>query len=202
MTMTPFQINMARGLVLPVAVRKRWHRWLVVYVFVSAIVCGTAFRRAVVHVETLKGEQARLDLEEQRFRAQRSGVRDLREYAGALSVRLAGCVDRMEAIDRFQTTGQHVAPLLLGLSVALPQGMEIGRFDIGVDGVLAFEVYVPADRRIEESVSPPRLIALWQKEPMLAGRIESFKTENSERERVGGQNVLSWRFVAKLSGGG
>lgn len=198
--MTPFQINMARGHVLPLDVRRRWHRWMLVYVFVAAVVCGTAFRRAMTHMEEIRVEKARLDAEEKRFRDQRTGIGSLPAYTKLLTERFSQTVDRLEAINYFQTSSHQVAPLLLGLSVALPQGMEIGRFEIAGKEKLAFRVYIPADRKIEESVSPPRLIALWQKEPLLAGRIKLFTTENSERERVGGQNVLSWHFTATLSG--
>ena len=198
--MTPFQMNMARGLVLPLAIRKRWHRWLMVYVFVATVACGVAMHQGLDRVTTLNEERIDLSKGEHQFQLKRSGVIDIGAYARDMSARMDECVAKLDAVNRFQTAGHRTTPLLLGLTVALPQGMEIGRFEIGEGREIKFEVLVPVDRRIEESLSPTRLIALWGKDPGLAGRIESFKTENSERVRVGGQTVLNWHFSATLAG--
>lgn len=199
--MTPFRMNMARGLVLPLGVRKRWHRWLLLYIFIATLVCGTAARQALERVSEWNEMRAKLLKEEFQFQSSRKhGMKNLGVHAFQLAGQFDACVSRLEAINRFQTLGHRTAPLLLGLALPLPPGMELGRFEIGPGGELKFDVHVPADRGVEESLSPARLTALWGKEPLLAGKVESIKTENSERARVGGQSVLNWRFTATMVG--
>lgn len=197
--MIPYQINMARGLVLPLMVRKRWHRWLLVYVFVAAIVCGTALRQAFNRVAALNEQRIQLSCQEHEFQSSRGSQWDMGSHMQQVVRQLSSCEARLEAINRFQVTGHRTAPLLLGLAAALPAGLELGRFETGNGREIRFEVLVPAERRVDESLSPAKLTVLWGKEPLLAGKIESFKTENSERARVGGQSVLSWHFTATLS---
>ncbi len=190
---------MARGLVLPLAVRKRWHHWLMAYVFVAAVVCGTAARQAFNRVAALNEQRSQLSCEEHQFQSARSRQIEMGSYVHSLVKQYDACVDRLDAVSRFQSAGHRTAPLLLGLATGLPEGMELGRFEITGGKEIKFEVFVPADRRMDESLSPAKLTVLWAKEPLLSGKVESFKTENSERVRVGGQSVLSWRFTATLA---
>lgn len=198
--MTPFQINMARGLVLPTGVRKRWYRWLLLYILVATAVCGTAARQALDRIAELNKERASLAQKEFRFQSSRKQVRDMGLYASRLQGQLDDCLARLEAINRFQTMGHRTAPVFLGIAMALPRGMNLGRFEMTGGSDLKFDIDVPAGRHAEGGISPTQLIALWGQEPLLKGRIETYKTDDSERVEVGNQSVLSWRFTAALAG--
>lgn len=200
--MVPYNINMARGRVVPASVRKRWYRWLLAYFVVALTVAGVSVAFVTSDLVDLNLRRVGVERAERRFLGARAGVRNLADCLRSLSQDMATCQDRLEGVANFQGAGRRTAGVLLGLVEPLPVGLDVGQVEIdAAGGRVSFEVHAPAGRQIDEASAPPHLITLWSASPWLAGQVSRLTAEKSEHVRLGGQDLMSWRFTGVLGGG-
>lgn len=199
--MVPYQMNLAEGRVLPLATRKRWRNWLVAYLLIVLVVLGWGVGTLTRKCVELFHQEERVTLMERKFLGERTGSVSIEKHLAKLSQEMAVCENQLAAIDRFGKGECHAAGIILGLVNVMPPGMELSQVTIdSAAATLGVEVYVPTENKSEEAMTPPRLISLWNAEPLLAGRANHFTSEKSERVKTGGQDILRWRFSGVLLG--
>lgn len=199
--MVPYQMNLAKGRVLPLATRKRWRCWLIVYLLLVVVVLGWSVGELARKCFALSHQEERIRLMERTFLSQRPGSGSIETHLGKLSREMMACESQLAAINGFSQKECHAAAIILGLANVMPPGMELSQVTIdNAAATLGVEVYIPSETKGNEAVTPPRLIALWNAEPLLAGRVNHFTSEKSERVKTGGSDVLRWHFSATLLG--
>jgi hypothetical protein len=81
----------------------------------------------------------------------------------------------------------------------LQAGVELGNIDYDAEArKMHFEVVMPATLKVDDKLSPTHLVAMWEREPLLVGRLTQIEVENSERVRRDGMEMMCWRFSASL----
>jgi len=199
--MVVYQFNLAREKVVPIEVRKRLRRWIVVYYAVAGLCLFLVIYALVRDALAVDSARASLAHEEKLFVQARPGAASAGAYMRGLAREMAGLASELDAVKRFQNLERNDAAVLLGLAEPLPAGMELGRVELdGAGGQLRFDVYGPMEQKIEDAMAPPHLISLWEKHPLLAGRVSQVASENSERVRVGGREMMCWHFTGTLLG--
>ena len=199
--MVPFQMNLAKGRVLPLATRKHWRRWLIVYLLLVLTVLGWSVAVLTRRCVELFHHEERVSLMERQFLGERPGSVSVEKHLGMLSREMAVCESQLATLDGFWKKECHAAAIMLGLETVMPSGMELSQVTIdNAAGTLGVEVYVPSENKSDEPMTPPRLISLWNSEPLLAGRVNHFTSEKSERVKIGDQGVFRWRFSGVLLG--
>lgn len=199
--MVPYQMNLAKGRVLPLATRKRWRCWFMVYLLLVVVVLGWSVGTLSRKCFELFHQEQRISVMERTFLSKRPGSGSIENHLGKLSRKMTACESQLAAMDRFSKKECHAAAIILGLANVMPAGMELSQVTIdNAAATLGVEVYLPSETKGDEAVTPPRLIALWNAEPLLAGRVNHFTSEKSERVKTGGSDVLRWRFSATLLG--
>ncbi len=124
------------------------------------------------------------------------------DHIRRLGQEMATCEAQLGAIASFRKGDYRAAGVILGLTKVMPDGIDLGNLSLdGTASRMECEVYLPAGLKVGDSMTPPRLISLWSTEPLLAGRINHYTSEKSERVMIDGQELMSWRFSGVLSGG-
>jgi hypothetical protein len=200
--MVPYQMNMARGHLLPLETRKRWLRWLAVYFLIVLVALGVSVGSLTRTGIAIFNQQDRVRAMERQFLDDRPGVVSVGAHRQRLGQEMAVYESQLGAIASFRKGECHAAGVLLGLMNVMPDGLDLG--NLSLDGTatrMECEVYLASGLKMGDSMTPPRLISLWSSEPLLAGRINHYTSEKSERVVIDGQEVMSWRFSGVLSGG-
>jgi hypothetical protein len=200
--MLPYRLNMAKGQVIPLAQRRLWFRWLMLYFAITLVVLGFCVSVLTHDILGLRRQRGVLEVQERQFLAQRGGGASVERHAAKVCHELNHCSEQLDSLSGFYDREFPPAALLLGLANVLPTGMDLG--EVGIDataGRLTFLVYVPVGRQIVEAETPPNLIGQWSVAPLLAGRVSGLTAEKSERLNRGGIEVLGWHFTGALKGG-
>ena len=197
-----YHLNMARSQVLPLDKRRQWIRWLLVYLVVAVLAIAAVAHRVTLSLVGLSNECHRVDQQERTFLQERSGYTSMEDCQDKTRARLIGLTTQVEALSQFRNTGKPVAGILLGLAESLPAGIELSRASLdGAGGAVSVDVYVPVGLKLDEGLSLPAVITLWEKSPLLANRVRRMTSENSEHARLDGHDYLSWRFSGAMEGG-
>jgi hypothetical protein len=197
-----YEMNLARGRVIPLSTRKRWRGWLAVYFLLVLLVLGGSVGYLTRTRIVLANQEERMAASEQTLRNQWPDNESVADHMRRLSREMDVCEGQVKAIDTFRRGDSRAASNLLGLVNVIPAGMSLGHVTIDSAGAkVGFDVYIPPTRKDEESMTPPHMISLWTKEPLLAGRVSHFVAGKNERVKIGGQDMLSWRFSGSLGGG-
>ena len=201
--MVPYQMNLASGRVLSLATRKQWRRWFMVYLLFILAVIGGAVGMLTRNCVVLARQHDRICLMERNLLNERPGVVTIGGHLEKLSREMADCESQLGAMDNFRKAECRASAVILGLVKVMPSGMDLSQ--VSIDSAVAtigVEVHVVADLlKNGEGMTPPRLIALWNAEPLLVGRVNHFTSEKSERVKVAGNDVMRWRFSGTLLGG-
>ena len=200
--MVPYQMNMARGHVLPLATRKRWRRGLAVYLLLVVAVLGGSVALLTLHGIELSNLEESLRLRERELLNQRPGFANAGEYMRKLGREMAVCESQLNALNGFRAGECRAGGIILGLVNVMPAGMDLGQVSLdGAAAKLGCEVYVPIGLKNGDLMTPPYLISLWSSEPLLTGRVSRFTSEKSERALVDEREVMKWRFTGVMGGG-
>lgn len=70
----------------------------------------------------------------------------------------------------------------------------------GETGKLGIDVVLPADFKGYENLSPPKLVIVWEKEPLLMDIVARISVETSEQVKLLGMKLSCWRFSASVGG--
>ena len=199
--MTTYQLNMARGFVMPLESRKKWLHWFFAYLVLTCLVIVWVLYDVIQRVNLAQTQRDALRQQEERFLAGHPEHKTIPECNKALNAMVAVALRDVKAVAAFEAGEFNVAGVLLGLAEPLPQGLTVGSFDYDSDSrKVGFEIVMPASLKLDDKVSPPQLIAMWEKEPLLAGHLVQIENENSERVKRNGTEILSWRFSAVAGG--
>jgi hypothetical protein len=107
----------------------------------------------------------------------------------------------MEAILNFGQAQGRIASILMSLIEPLPTGLTLGSVCYDGDSKkIIFDVIMPLSLNLDGKVTPPKLVILWEKQPLLSKFLSEVEMENSERVRLGGQDAMSWQFSAVMGG--
>lgn len=197
--MVPYHINMARGFVLPLEVRKKWLSWFMGYLFVSSVVIALVLYRVI---ETSRYWHAKRDVvarQEAKILSGVPGYAKLADYKVAIQGKVVSSLREADALVEFERNQARAARVILGLAEPLPAGVTLGNVDYdGEARKINFEVVMPATLKMDDKFSPTHLVAMWEREPLLVGRLMQIEVENSERVRREGAEMMCWRFLATL----
>lgn len=200
--MVPYQINLARGRVLPLSARRRWRGWFAVYFIVMLVILGVSVALLTRTRIVLANQEERIVANEQRMQATWPGHVDVLDRIRRLNADMANCESQMAGLDAFRKGECQAGRVLLGLVNVMPLGMMLGPISIDAESAkLGYDVYLPANRKDEASMTSRNVITLWSSEPMLKGLASQITAGKSERIKVGGQDMLSLRFAGMLGEG-
>ena len=197
--MLPYELNMARGFVLPLEVRKKWLSWFMVYLLVSSVVIAVVLFRVIESASYWHAKRDVLASQEVRILAGCPDYKTLVEYKGAVDGKVVAAVRETEAVVDFGQNKSRAGHILLGLAEPLPTGVELGTVDYdGEARKIRFEVVMPVTLKLDDKLSPTHMVAVWEREPLLAGRLTQIEVENSERVKRDGVEMMCWRFSASM----
>lgn len=199
--MVPYRMNMARGQVLSPETRQLCRRWLTVYFVAVLLVLAVSVGFLTHTCVALSRQQTRLELGERQFLAEHPDAGSVSACLRGLSREMTACEDRLKAVDDFRKGVCGAGAILWGLVNVMPAGMDLGRAGLDEAGAkLTYEVYVQEGRKRDDGMTPPKLISLWNADPLLSTRVRDLTAEKSEHVRVSGREVVSWHFTGTLGG--
>lgn len=197
--MLPYELNMARGFVLPLEVRKKWLRWFMVYLLVCSVVIAVVLFRVIESASYWHAKRDVLTRQEARVLVGCPDYKTLGEYKGVVDGKVVSALRETEAVVDFGQNKSRAGHILLGLAEPLPVGVELGTVDYdGEARKIRFEVVMPVTLKLDDKLSPTHMVAVWEREPLLAGRLTQMEVENSERVKRDGVEMMCWRFSASM----
>ena len=201
--MAVYEINLAKGRVIPANQRRIWYRVLFLYL----AVVGTVFAFLANHVtRDLLAALARREelpiLERQCLNECAAESGGILQYSRQLEAEMAWQADTLEAVQSVISRRTGVAQILLGLATPLPPGSSLLGADISSSTrELGFEVVLLEDRSAG-GLSPLSLINAWTRDPALTAEVTEIRSTNSQRSTLNGRGVLIWSFTGRLTGKG
>ncbi|MEI6516436.1 MAG: hypothetical protein WCO77_10680 [bacterium] len=194
-----YQLNMAREQVLSLEKRRRWFRWVFIYLTVAIVViAGVAYSLTGSMVD-LSARRVAMDEKERIFLKQHPEVKSVAEYQKKVTLELVGLSSSLDAVMQFKAQGQNSAAIVLGIAEALPQGVDLGRLALDGDGgTVKMDVYVPVALKRDVGLTQPSVISRWEGSSLLKNRIQQITSENSARVNLEGRDFLDWRFTGLL----
>lgn len=201
--MIHYRLNMAKGYVLPLEQRRKWLHWLALYLLVMAV--AIAFVLHLVITRSLHWH-AQYDFvvgQEYKLLMSHPQYKSVEHFKNALGAEVSACLRDLDCILKFGNDEQRIAAILLSLMEPLPVGLGLGAFHYdGGSRKVVFDILMPTALKQDEKTSPPKLVALWEKHPLLSRCFKQLEMENSERTRLGGGEMMCWRFSAIMGGSG
>ncbi len=198
--MVPYHLNMARGFVMPLEVRKKWLNWFFAYLLVCSVVIALTLYWVIESVSTWHAKRDALSRQEARVLAGCPDYKSLAQYKGAVQGKVVSSLREADALVDFDRNKSRAANVFLGLTESLPPGVELGAADCDPEArKLHFEVVMPVTLKMDDKLSPTTLVAAWEREPLLAaGCLSQIEVENSERVKRDGVEMMCWRFLASV----
>ena len=199
--MIHYQLNMARGFVMPLEQRRKWLHWVALYLLLMSFAIALTLSQVFRRTSYWKSQQAIVAAQEQRMLATHPGVPTIGAYKTILGKEYSACVRDMESIILFGQVQGRIAPILMSLIDPLPTGYSLGSVSYdGDSGKITFDVIMPLSLKQEGNITAPKLITLWGNQPLLSKKLSQIEMENSERIRLDGMAAMSWRFSAVMGG--
>lgn len=199
--MIHYQLNMARGFVMPLEQRRKWLHWVALYLLLMAVAIALTMSHVLTRVMYWRAQQGLVADQEYKILSSNSGFRTVADYRKALGEEYSACVRDMEAVMKSGQAQGRIASILVSLIEPLPPGLALGL--VNYDGEarkLSFDVVMPISMRLDGKITPPKLVSLWEKHPLLSKCLSHVEMENSERARAGGVEAMCWRFSAVVGG--
>jgi hypothetical protein len=202
--MAVFEINLAEGRVIPAARRHIWFCALLSYIAIAGLVFVFLANRLTRDLMAAREQREHLQLLENRYLGGRPQQdRDIIRYANAMGTAMDAYADTLETIDSMLTRRVRVAHILFGLTSPLPADASLFSVDLSADKrELVFEVLTPEERSSRDDITPPSLIAAWERNPDISRELAQITSVNRQRILLNGQGALIWRFTAHLAGKG
>jgi hypothetical protein len=200
--MVAFRINLIRDSALPPESRRAvfWAMfiylafWGLVMVWVAS--SGTRALLAV-HRERLGASGT-----EASFRAMHPGALDIAAYGRETGTQLQRAVDELDAVNVVRAKRLDLPRVLLSLTAPLPNEVNIVALDMDREKcTLVFDLVLPVGDA-GEVVDVSRLITVWNSDPVLVAEGRKVSSVRSQRQRVSGKIVETWRFTVAAAGGG
>jgi len=201
--MALFQINLAKGRVMPPASRAAWTWFLVAYLgLCGAVLAGlmNQVTRELIAIHEQRDELFRLEARVLKTCVP-EGTDDIVAYARQKSREMARSVDTLESIERILGRRPAVDEMLLGLAAPLPPSTCLGSLSLdGQKREIDFDVYV-ASERDGDGLVPPHLIALWALQTNLMSQVVAIESVHSQQAKLGGQVFNAWKFRCRIAEG-
>ena len=103
--MQMYQLNMAREQVLSLEKRRRWFRWVFIYLTVAIVViAGVAYSLTGSMVD-LSARRVAMDEKERIFLKQHPEVKSVAEYQKKVTLELVGLSSSLDAVMQFKAQG-------------------------------------------------------------------------------------------------
>ncbi|MEI6166323.1 MAG: hypothetical protein WCS52_03940 [bacterium] len=199
--MIHYQLNMAWGYVMPLELRRKWLHWVALYLLLMALAIALTLNQVFKRALYWKSQQTLVAAQEQKILVNHPGFRTIGDYEKMLGQEYSACVRDMEAILKFGQAQGRIASILISLIDPLPSGLSLGSVCYDGDSKkITFDVIMPLSLKQDAKITPPKLITLWEKQPLISKNLSQVEMENSERVRLGGQEAMSWRFSAVMGG--
>lgn len=200
--MNLYHINMARDYVMTFNSRRKWIRWLGLYLVLMGVVIAVVLYRITVEFMDYRAQQESLNVQSKRMMVAHPEFKTAEEYKSALIRRISGAGRDLNLVLAAEQTEIPLSRILLGLAAVLPGGVEVNRLEFnGETHKIGWDVVMLADHKRTDGLTPPRLVSMWEQEPLLSGCLGQFEVETSDRVKVNGVPMISWRFSAMAGGG-
>lgn len=194
-----YHLNMARGFVMPLELRRKWLHWVALYLVLMAAAIALLLHQVVSKIVFLRSQHSLSAAQEEKWLGAHPEYKTLDDYKKALRKEVSASVRDLDSILTFGRDQGRVASILLSVMETLPSELGMGALNYEVEtGKMDFEVFVPAALTLERKISPPMLVSLWEKHPLLSKSLTQIVMGNSERVRKGKGEVMCWRFSAVI----
>lgn len=200
--MVAFRINLIRESALPPESRRAVFWAMFVYLafwglaMVWVAYSGTRTLMAV-HGERLSASRA-----ETSFRATHPGALNIATYGRETRAQLERAVAELESVNIVHAKRLDLPRVLLALTAPLPNDVNIVALDMDREkGALVFDLALPVGGA-GEVIDVSRLITVWNSDPALVAEGRKVTSLRSQRQRVNGKVVETWRFTAAVAGEG
>ncbi len=194
-----YQLNMGRGFVMPLASRRKWLHWVALYLVLMAVAIAVALFQVIDRALYWQAQDRLITLQARALLANHPEYGKVSDYKRSLEAEVSACTRDLEAIMTFGQTRSDIACNLMALVTPLPPGLGLGTTSYDAEAhKFSVEVVMPASLKMEDRITPQKLLALWEKNSCLSKY--SIELENSERIRLAGSEVMTWRFSAAMGG--
>jgi len=199
--MIHYQLNMARGFVIPLELRRKWLHWVALYFLLLAIAIALILNHVVTRTIFWQSQHTLVVSQEAKLLGAHPEFKSLNDYKKFLGTEVSACARDLESILTFGKSQGRLASILLSLIESLPDGLGLGTVNYDNESrKISFDVLMPVTLKLDGKVTPPKLMALWEKHPLLSKILTQVEMENSERIRSGGVETMCWRFSAVMGG--
>jgi hypothetical protein len=199
--MDSYQLNMAQGFVMSLESRRKWLRWFFVYVVMMCLVIAGTLYAVICESRGLMAQREALKQQERRIMAGHPGYNTVMDFQASQDRKLAICVQDLAAVRAFDSKDFPLEKILLGLADSLPAGIELSRVVFDAEsGKLGIDIVLLNELKGSDQLTPPKLVALWEKEPHLLNIVSQISVGTSERVKLNGMQVICWRFSALVVG--
>jgi len=200
--MVAFRINLIRDSALPPESRRAVFWAMFVYLAVwGALLTAVAYGGTKLLVD-LRKQRLDASVAEISFRAAHPGASDIAAYGRDTSAQLQRAVDRLEALNRLHAQCPDLPRVLLALAAPLPGDVNIVSFEMDRGkSTVVFDLALPVGEA-GESIDVSRLIAVWNSDTALSAQLRRISSLRSQRQKVDGKTIETWRFTATTEGGG
>jgi len=193
-----FNINLIKDKVMPPEKRKKIFLSILAYLFICILIfvfliitIGKGFMR----LNNFKNEVLSLEKRLNQDQAQKN----ISEYNEELRIKIAGYLDRLNAIDEVLSKTLDATQLLQGISKSLPKGNYIDNISLDNEKkILSFNVVSPAGEN-DITINISDLITIWKKDKTLMSMIDQINSSQSQKEKKGQDLVLISQFSCTLS---
>lgn len=188
---------------MPMEDRRRWLRWVGLYLLLMATAIALVLHYVIARAVFWKMQNNLVAAQEEQLLRSHSEYKTIASYQAALGQDVSACTRDLESILAYGHDQARIGAILLSLMETLPAGIGLGTINYdGESRKLAFEAVFPVALKLEEKLTPPKLVTLWEKNPQLSKYVKQFEMENTERILLGGVESMCWRFSAVVGGGG
>jgi hypothetical protein len=196
-----YEINLAKGRVIPARARRVWFCALMLYIALMGVVSVVLANRLTRDLVATRERRERLQILEHKYLGA-GPQQDIIRYADSLGASMAWHADTLEALNSIISQRSSVAHILLGLASPLPAEASLFSVELSADKrEIIFEVLTPEERSSEE-ITPPNLIAAWERDPDISREVAQITSVNRQRIVLNGRGALIWRFTGHLTGKG
>jgi len=199
--MAVFRINLIRDSTPPPETRKAVFRAMVIYVaFWGVLLVATVYAGTKTLI-AVQGKRQDAVGAEREFRVMHPGA-DVITYGVDVKQQLQTAVAQLETLNAVRAQRLDLPRVLLALTAPLPTDVNIISWDADREkGSIGFDLMFPVGEG-GQAMDVSRLIAAWNADPLLVEQVRKVSSVRSQRQKVGGNVVETWRFACGASGGG
>lgn len=195
--MPPFELNLIRDIVVPLARRRVYLNVMLGYLFLCGLGLVIVFSQATRQFIFTSDQQKDIQRVEQEFKALHPQQDDIMDYASLLQRNLKSLGKTIGLLETDIGSRVDLARVLVGVTAPLPVEALLIDVRLAVDSrILSFEIAMPIQEGGAPLYNASELVAIWLEDQELMEQVISISAVASRRRLVAGDAY----FVIKFSG--